>query len=145
MLAVSDGGSAIRRREHGGQWQRFYNGSEGLLFFTDTQAIAWEPEFSRNHAVNLRWFFEQFPFSDRGKLFREAQLLLFTVNLFHLFFPAFRRTRMIPAFLGVQGSGKTTAMRLIGRLFAGTRFEVSDVPRQADGFTVLRVGWSTAL
>jgi ABC-type enterochelin transport system ATPase subunit len=37
------------------------------------------------------------------------------------------RTRLISAFLGGQGAGKSTAQRLTGRLLVGPRFEASDV------------------
>jgi ABC-type multidrug transport system ATPase subunit len=43
---------------------------------------------------------------------------------------------MIPCFLGGQGSGKTTAIRLIGRLLLGPTFDVTGIQRdREDAFT----------
>jgi hypothetical protein len=57
------------------------------------------------------------------------------VGLLQNFFPAVRRTRIIPAFLGPQGSGKTSAERMVGTLFCGPGFEVTGLSRnREDGF-----------
>src|SRR5262245_29386601 len=48
------------------------------------------------------------------------------------FFPPLRRTRMILACLGPQGSGKSTALRLTGRLLLGSRFDVTGLHRDRE-------------
>jgi hypothetical protein len=45
------------------------------------------------------------------------------------FFPALRRTRIIPAFLGPMGSAKTSTMPMIGILLCGAEFDVTGLSR----------------
>ncbi len=112
LLVVSDGGRGVWRRELGGKWRRGLNGDDGVFFLTDIDAETWEPEFSGEH---LSWFLDQFGFAnDVGRLPRWDQAQWFLLNLLHCFFPPLRRTRMIPAFLGIQGSRKSTGLRLLG-------------------------------
>jgi hypothetical protein len=128
LLVVSDGGSGVWRRELGGPWTQGVNGQDGLMFLTDVDAETWTPEFSSGN--HFSWFLQQFRFTDYiSRLDREDQTSLYLMNLLHCFFPVLRKTRMIPAFLGTQGSGKSTALRLTGRLLVGPCFEVSDVRR----------------
>ena len=61
------------------------------------------------------------------------------VCLVQQFFPPLRKTRMIPAFLGPQGSGKTTAMRLVGRLLVGPEFDVTGLQREREDAFVAAV------
>ncbi|HLI30795.1 MAG TPA: hypothetical protein VKV79_06830, partial [Terriglobia bacterium] len=48
-------------------------------------------------------------------------------------------TRIIPAFLGPQGSGKTSAMRMIGTLFCGAQFDVTGLSRDREDAFVAAV------
>jgi hypothetical protein len=57
-LVVSDGGGGVWSRERGGNWEYGYNGDEGILFLTESDAEPWTPEF--NQLGNLRWYMEQF-------------------------------------------------------------------------------------
>lgn len=127
LLAVSDGGGKIWVRERGGEWQRGLKGGRGLIFFTDDDSGRWEPEFGSGGLENLHRFIDELPFDDHGRFSRKAQASLFAINLFNAFFSPWRRTRLISAFLGGQGAGKSTAQRLTGRLLVGPRFEASDV------------------
>ena len=135
LMVVSDGGGGVWSRERGGDWQLGRNGDNGVLFLTESEAEPWTPDF-KGHEHALRWYFEQFMLSDRDRqLRRKEQLALLRVWLLHQFFPPLRKTRTIPAFLGAQGSGKSSALRLIGRLLTGPDFEVSALQREKeDGF-----------
>ena len=130
LLAVSNGGEGIWIREPGGQWTKGKNGDAGLLFLPDPDGSEWIPEFG-NEGTSLKWLLDLIPFAE-DPLGREISQTLLLVWLIQQFFPPFRRTRMIPAFLGPQGSGKTTACRLIGRVLVGEAFEVSGLRREKE-------------
>jgi hypothetical protein len=122
MLAVADCGPGVwTYQDH--VWKRGFNGDDSLLFFTDTDARPFEPDFNAKRG-EFEWFLSQIPFANHGALNIDDQCALYSVALFQLFFPRLRRTAVIPAFLGPQGSGKSTAMRLTGRLLLGPRFDV---------------------
>ncbi len=130
LLAVSDGGGSVWLREHRGPWQYSHNGRNGLLFLTEPEATPWVPEFESDGRT-LKWFLSQFLFTN-SPLSREDQQVLLQVCLEQQFFPTMRRTRVIPTFLGPQGSGKTTAERMVGRLLVGPEFDVTGVHRDRE-------------
>ena len=137
LLAVSNGSTGMWIRERGGNWLFRNNGDEGLLFLTDPHAEEWVPDFSGDgHA--LEWFLSQFMFASFPLTAEEFRTLML-VCLVQQFFPALRKTRMIPAFLGPQGSGKTTAMRLVGRLLVGPEFDVTGLQRDREDAFVAAV------
>jgi hypothetical protein len=123
-MAVSDGGSGIWIREKGGRWQELHNGDGGIFFAVDDDATPWQPAFDSREA--LRWFLDQLLFANH-ELSVEDSKTLALVWLLQQFFPELRRTRLVPCFLGPQGSGKSTAARLIGRLLVGPRFDVTGI------------------
>jgi len=137
LLALSDGGGGVWFRERGGRWEFTHNGANGLLFLTEPEATAWVPEFTRSDE-SLRWFLSRTMLASEP-LSRGEQETLFYLNLLHQFFPPLRRTRMIPAFLGPQGSGKTTALRLTGCLFLGPAFDVTGLQRDREDAFVAAV------
>jgi hypothetical protein len=122
-LAVSDGGGGVWYKERRGPWKQGFNGDGGILFMTDLDGQAWMPDFKQDGS--LTWFTDQFLFDEGSGLTPEEQKTLLLIWLLQNFFPALRHTRVIPAFLGPQGSGKTSAMRMIGRLFCGSEFDVT--------------------
>ncbi|MFY9530826.1 MAG: bifunctional DNA primase/polymerase [Candidatus Acidiferrales bacterium] len=133
LLAVSDGAGGVWFRGRGGQWRLGRNGEQGLYFATEREGSPWVPEFSATPDA-LDWFLESFCFAD-ALLSREEARTAFTVWMFQQFFPELRRTRIIPTFLGQQGSGKTTGERLVGRLLIGSSFDVMGIQREReDGF-----------
>jgi hypothetical protein len=125
FLAVSDGGPRIWLRERGGDWNRTWNGDRGLLFFTEPDAVPFEPDLDAA-PEDLDWLLEQIPFA-HGTLTIEEQRNALLICLLQLFLPPFRRTAVIPAFLGPQGAGKSTALRLLGRFLVGPQFDVTQV------------------
>jgi hypothetical protein len=129
VLTVSTGGSGVWRREPHGKWQAGKNGDDGILFVTEPDATPWEPDFTSTG--NLDWLFQQINFSS-APLAVVAQQMFFNVWLLHQFFPALRRTRVIPAWLGPQGSGKSTTCRLIGRFLVGEAFEVTGLRKDKE-------------
>lgn len=136
-LAVSDGTDGVWRRERAGLWEPGHNGDGGILFLTDSDATPWEPEFTGDGA--LTWLLTQFSLDGQSGLNCEEQKTLLIVWLLQNFFPALRRTRIIPALLGPQGSGKTCAMRMFGRLFCGPQFDVTGLSRDREDAFVAAV------
>ena len=137
LLAVSDGGSGIWFRERRGEWERGNNGDNDLLFLTDSESTAWEPDF-RGGGEALSWFINQHSFAQQP-LSRQDQRALFEIWLLHQFFPRLRRTKLIPACLGPQGSGKSTMARTLGCLFVGANFELTGVNRDKEDAFVAAV------
>jgi hypothetical protein len=130
LLAVSDGEKSVWRRERYGEWQERVNGDDGLVFFVDGIENPWIPDFDEPKAVlalagNLN-------FESKGLLGRAEQEALLQVYLLSLLFPSLARTRVIPTFLGPKGSGKSSAVRMIGRLFQGYAFEVTDLQEKKE-------------
>jgi hypothetical protein len=125
FLAVSDGGPGVWFRERGGQWTRGWNGEEGFFFFTEPDAVPFEPDFNAA-PEDLDWLLEQIPFA-HGTLTTEEQRDTLLICLLQLFFAQFRRTAVIPSFLGPQGAGKSTALRIIGRFLTGPQFDVTQL------------------
>ena len=137
LLVVSDGAGGVWRRERRGKWESGYNGDDGILFLTDLDAAAWEPQFKRDGA--LAWLLNQLLLDNDPVLTCNEQKTLMVVWLLHNFFPALRRTRVIPAFLGPMGSGKTSTMRMIGTLFCGPEFDVTSFSRDREDAFVAAV------
>ncbi len=135
-LVVSDGAGGAWTRERGGDWCLAHNGDNGLLFLTESDAIPWVPEFQNGHA--REWFLDQFLFSN-APLTPDQSKALLHMWVAQQFFPPLRRTRVIPAFLGPQGSGKTTGERLIGRLLLGLDFDVTGLQHDREDAFVAAV------
>jgi hypothetical protein len=143
-LAVSDGGSGVWVRDRGGEWIRSHNGADGLLFFGELDSEPWEPDFPAADGA-MAWFLDQFSFADHNPLAATDSASLFLVALLQQYFPILRRTRILPTFLGPQGSGKSTNMRLTGRILVGPGFDVTGVRREKEDAFVAGVTNRTVL
>ena len=134
QLAISDGGSGIWLHARGGSWTHVWNGDHELFFATPEEADPWDPAWGPDDAAVLQTFFDGFLFADDpSSLTRAEYQQLLRVYLLQLFFPDAHRTRMIAAFLGPQGSGKTMAEKRLGRLLVGPRFQVTPLEGEARG------------
>ena len=129
-LTVSFGGADTQHRERGGEWTPSYNGQNEALFFTVNNAEPVTPVFNSTGALDK--FLGKFLLAKQGNLTREDQQFLLLVWLLHQLFPSLRRTRMIATMLGIEGSGKTTAVRMIGRLLLGKHFNVTGVSEKGE-------------
>jgi len=136
-LMISDGGGGLWVHEEGDEWRSAHNG-DGGLFLTDADATPWIPEFGAN-GHSLQWFLDGFLFGDGDDLSRQDQQTLLLMFLLQQFFPARRRTRVVPALLGPQGSGKTTGQRRTGHLLIGPRFDVTALHRDREDAFVAAV------
>lgn len=66
-------------------------------------------------------------FSEDGTLRPSDRRFLLTIYTLGLFFPDLQPTRPIVAFIGVKGSGKSSACRAIGKVLLGDDFDVSSI------------------
>src|SRR5215469_2242038 len=137
LLSVSNGAGGVWTRERGGDWREAHNGDNGIFFLTEREAAPFVPEF-RSDRVALPWFLSTFLFAN-GQISPDDARVLLTIFIFHQYSPLLRKTRMIPAFVGPQGSGKTSAERLIGRLLLGSGFEVTGIRRDKEDAFVAAV------
>jgi len=137
LLCVSDGAGGIWIRERGGNWEEARNGDGGVFFLTEREATRFVPEF-RPGGTALQWFLSRFLFAN-GQISADDARALLTIFILQQYFPALRKTRVIPAFLGPQGSGKTSAERLVGRLLLGPGFEVTGIRRDKEDAFVAAV------
>jgi hypothetical protein len=143
LVAVSDGSGGVWFRERGAKWRLGNNGESGLYFVTERESSQWAPEFTATPEA-LDWFLTLFNFAD-SLLSKEESRTALSVWIFQQFFPQLRRTRIIPAFLGSQGSGKTTAERLFGRLLLGPDFDVTGIQRDREDAFVAAITNSVVL
>jgi len=144
VVVVSDGGSGAWRREIGGEWQPVKNGDDDIFFLSDSEASPWSPSFNAPTALEDLWLSRFLLSADQGLSPADGRNLI-GLWLCHQFFPPLRRTRLIPCFLGGQGSGKTTGMRLVGRLLVGPNFEVTGIQRDKEDAFVAAVTGRTVL
>jgi hypothetical protein len=124
ILAISDGGGSVWFLEDG-RWTLRDNGHRGVLFLKDPDSEPFEPDFSGDGS-DLKWLVDQYHFAGTEERVQDQRTLL-RIWMTFVFFKSDHPTRPIPAFLGPKGSGKSTACRLIGRLFVGPRFNVSGI------------------
>jgi hypothetical protein len=142
-VVVSDAGGGTWHRERRDEWRPGYNGDDGILFLTEADALPWSREPSTGKA--LSWFLGRLLLDGHAALGRKAQQTLWLIFILQNFFPALRRTRVIPAFLGPQGSGKTSAMRMFGMLLCGPEFDVTGVSADREDAFVAAVSNRTVV
>lgn len=115
------------------------NGTEGVLFFEpnqlDVQPISFLDDPETEEAFR-EVIIESINFSEQGCAISKAyQQRIFEVYLLSIYFPEILPSRPILVLAGDKGSGKTSALRQVGRLIYGPSFEVrllSDNPAEFD-------------
>lgn len=145
---ISDGAGGTWWRDRGGKWQSGYNGQDNIYFATEPDAESFYPDTSCADEENLKWFLQLFLLEDLGgsqDLTKPEMHLLLKIWLVQQLFPVFRKTRIIPTFLGPQGSGKTTAVKLLGKLLVGAQFEVTGVQENKEDNFVASVSNRTVV
>jgi hypothetical protein len=134
---VSNGGAGLLMREKNGtKWVPSHNGTDSVYFYTDAASAEFNVEKVQGHK-NLDWFWSKFSFHRSeiaSELTPSESKQLMATWLLQQLFPEFRRTRIIPAFLGPMGSGKTTAMKLLGGLILGRRFEPITINEKQENY-----------
>jgi hypothetical protein len=126
-LYVFDHGATVYRIRPSGV-DRVENGTDGMLF---VRSPKWQP-FKVD--LDTRPDFHRLPvlllgavrLKDVGLSRQDVEMLLHLWVLV-MFFPELFPTKVILALVGVAGSGKTSILKLLGRLLFGLEFAVSDI------------------
>jgi len=111
------------------------NGEACVLFASTTLAspYVYLPAGQRPAHATLAAFLEPIRFDPTARLTGEAWRDLLFVWLLSLFFPELHPTKIIPAFIGPQGSTKTTTARRFGLQLLGERFNVGHLESSERG------------
>jgi hypothetical protein len=111
------------------------NGTDGVLFLHDRRS---EPFHLVEGPVEEDLFHEavtaKINFDPHGRLTVHELQVIFDLWFLAMFFGSLLPTRPLLAFLGPKGSGKSHALRKVGVLQFGSRFEVKNLPDKEDAF-----------
>ena len=130
LIAVSDGGGRVWKRERGGPWKEQLNGEGGLLFYTSEHSNFWKPNIPDVVYETEDWdrpanafdgWLRRIPFDPSATLPPDRQRTALKIFILSLLFPSLRHTKPIPCFLGRSDATKSTVCRMIGRLLEGTQ------------------------
>lgn len=111
------------------QVQELENGTDEIYFVTDPANEAFEFDASLGRDARLltrRILVESINFDDgdNSVLNRQEQACVYWHTILSFFFLSSGRTKPPIVFIGEPGSGKTTALRMLGTALFGERFEV---------------------
>jgi len=110
------------------------NGTDGVIFLSNPKnepfAIG-QPDKSRSLFDKI--FLSQINFA-KDILSPDDRRILFLLWFQSLFFGSIMPTRMIMAFIGEKGSGKSITLRKVGQLLYGSNFNVTPLPNKAEDF-----------
>ncbi|MDP3703932.1 MAG: DUF3854 domain-containing protein, partial [Candidatus Omnitrophota bacterium] len=111
------------------------NGEAGVLFASTPLATPYTylPAGERPTHATLAAFLEPIRFDPAAHLSGEEWRDLLFVWMLSLFFPELHPTKIIPAFIGPQGSTKTTTARRFGLQLLGERFNVGHLEASERG------------
>jgi len=115
------------------------NGIDGVLFLTSeyTAPLDIPAEFVAARGLLKSLLLGRIPFDTDVLTREESELLLLAEMLALLMREAIPDTRPIFAFIGEKGSGKTTAVRMVGRTLYGPSWDVTDITSNIRDFDTL--------
>jgi len=110
------------------------NGANGVLFLKNDlwQPFRYEPQTEKKYLLPL--ILSQINF-DAGKdcpLDADEQRLLFLYWIYSLFFASILPAKPIMTMTGPQGSGKSTAQRMVAKMLFGSKFDVTPITDEKD-------------
>jgi hypothetical protein len=113
------------------------NGVDGVLFLPnkDYDKFIFEKPSWRDSLWDEK-ILSQVKFSNKGLHPSEAKML-FLIWILTLFFPELFPTKVILAFIGVKGSGKTSAARRVLQIIHGVKSNVTPIPKEASDFDAI--------
>jgi hypothetical protein len=102
------------------------NGQNGILFVTSPLAVPFKylPPEERIEGADVPNFLKPINCDPQSSIPPEELKSLLLIWLLSMFFPELHPTKMIPTFIGPQGSTKTTTARRFGIQLMGERFNV---------------------
>lgn len=110
------------------------NGTDGILFISDSKAVPFQISLSNDHGSWL----DEIIFSKTNlvsdELSPNERRLILIIWFYALFFENIMPTKPILAFIGEKGSGKTTILRKIGMLLYGEKFNVTPLTNDPKDF-----------
>jgi hypothetical protein len=125
ILYVSDFGGGMLVMD-GKKVTRAPNGQDGVLFVTSSLAGSFQylPTEERIANADVQNFLQPINCDPQSFITPEELKYLLFIWLLSMFFPELHPTKIIPTFIGPQGSTKTTTARRFGILIMGERFNV---------------------
>jgi hypothetical protein len=113
------------------------NGVDGFLFKRDPNMHPFVLDISATKDDSLnRLFFDRISLKESA-MEREDRLLLLEAWMLSIFFESHMQTKAILATLGEKGSGKTFALKFIGKILFGEMFDVVPLPNKPDDFDAM--------
>lgn len=102
------------------------NGANGVLFATAVQGQPYThlPPSRRPAGATLQEFLDPIPFDPAARLSPADAKVLLYIWFHSIFFHTLNPTKLIPLFLGIHGSAKTSTTRRIGMQLMGEGFNV---------------------
>lgn len=115
------------------------NGTDDVLFLTSKYTAPGNipPEFVCNKGLIRSLILGKVPFDTEVLSSKKAELMLLAEMLALLMREAIPDTKPIFAFIGEKGSGKTTAVRMIGQTLYGPEWDVDDIMSNLRDFDTL--------
>ena len=110
------------------------NGTDGVLFRKAHNATSFR--LVPKEQVEMKFaelIIDKINFSE-DTLTKEDKRILISIWFFSLFFGSILPTRMILALIGQKGSGKSVALRIMGKLLLGEAFEVTPLTKDPRDF-----------
>lgn len=110
------------------------NGTDGVLFLYDRRNLPFEiGEPDPDTSWIDRIIVSKINFAE-DYLTPQERCLLFTFWFLGLFFESIMRTKVLLAFIGEKGSGKTITLRKVGMAFFGSSFDVMQLTEDSRDF-----------
>ncbi len=115
------------------------NGTDGVLFRSDPTAETFEyiPDEKADGLLD-KLILDLLNVEEKG-VTRDEQQFLLLVYMLSLFFGSLLPTRPLLLFVGCKGSGKTTVLKLIGRLLRGRQFNVTSIAKEKEDAFVANI------